>query len=121
MANVAYPLLESQLVYLDHDAIGFVGQALPSLHPGVVKFLNLLNGGELLVVGVHLKAQALKVLHGLPVGGGSSFTFGITQHIDIDIQRAFSGNTGVKLAHRASGGIPGVGKQGLPFLSPLPV
>ena len=33
--------------------------------------------------------------------------------IDIDIQRALCGDPGVELAHRASGGISGIGKKGL--------
>ena len=57
MADISQSLLEGERIYLDHDAVSFVGQALSSLHPGMVKFLNLLNAGKQPIIGVHLKAK----------------------------------------------------------------
>ena len=119
MTNVSQSLLQVKRVYLNHDTIGFIGQAFLFLHPGMVVFFNLFHSVKQGVVGVYLEAQGLEILHGLPVGGRGCLVLSVAQHVDVDIQRALSRDTGVKLAHRAGSGIPGVGKQGQPFLGSL--
>ncbi len=112
MADISQLFLQVKLVYFDDNAIGFIGQALPLFQPGVVEVLNLLNTAKPPVIGVYFKTEGLEILQRFPVASGGCLTLSVTEHVDKDIQRAAGSYAGVKLAYRASSGIPGVSKQG---------
>ena len=44
------------------------------------------------------------------------FAFSVTEHINVNIQIAFGGNARVKLAHRAGGGVAGIGEERQAFV-----
>ena len=47
---------------------------------------------------------------------GHGFAFSVTEHINVNIQIAFSRNTRVKLAYRTGGGVAGIGKERQAFI-----
>ena len=73
------------------------------------------------VGGVNPESKRSEIFQRFPVGRGHCFTFGVAEHIDIDIQIAFGSDARVELAHRTGSGIAGVGEKRQAFVLPFSI
>ena len=106
-----FPL--GQVIHLDNGTVNVTGQLLPGIVDGCHFLPDGCNVRESLL-GDHLEFKGSQIFQGFRMAG-EFCTLTQLDIEDIDIQSPFCCNLGIQLPQRTGCGIPGIGKQGLPF------
>ena len=117
LGGAAQGLPLSQIVDLDDRTVDIEGELLPALPDGGHPVHRLLNGGGA-VMGNHFKVLGLQIVQRLQVGA-ERLPLRPLDVKDRNVQLPGGGHLGVQLPQGPGGGVPGVGKEGLPPSLPL--
>ncbi len=110
--GVAEGALGGEVVDLDHDAVDFVGEAVPLVAVALDEFQHVLEPGQDLEVRAGGQAPLGELAVGVRLADGVE-SFAGADAVHVHPQRALGGFRRVLLPQRAGGGVAGVGQRRL--------